>query len=315
MALVLCPPAVSAQTPLTVQGRVYESTTGAGIQNAIVTLEGYGATLTAASGSFRFDDVEPGEYSLSVDAFGYVDRTLSLRLETNTTVDVPLEPEPFRLDPLDVDLETLDFDGRAVDPAKDLRLIDAQVLSSQGHEEWTDAHGQFDLDDVYEGVPLQIEVRSFGYLPLDTTFVPDDDERHEFELFVDPAVQRVIDMQVDRIVDITRGRASVRRPLDQEALLRFRGTFTVYDMILYEYGRRADRVGCLVVDERQIPRSWGWRSYLTTMLPEELARLEFLFSGAMLRIYTRDFVRRMPIDRVELRTPTYVEAFGEPFCT
>jgi len=208
--------------------------------------------------------------------FGYADATLVLSVEANTTVDVPLTPAPLALDSLRVDLETLDFDGRVVDPEKELRLVDADVLSSQGHQERTNAHGNFDLDDIYQDVPLRILIQSFGYLPLDTTLVPDGDGRHEFDMAVDSAVQRVIDMQVERIVDVTRGRPSGMRPLNRESLLRHKGTFTVYDMIVYEYGRRADRVGCIVVDEKQIPRSRNWRDYPTHMLPEELERLEFL---------------------------------------
>jgi hypothetical protein len=305
-----------AQVPLTVQGRVFATDTGTGIPNAIVTLDGYGSVLTTASGAFGFERVEPGERTLAVVAFGYADATLALTLAADTTVDVPLTPEPILLDSLTVDLETLDFDGLARDPEKDLRLVDADVLSSQGHEERTDAHGHFDLDDVYEGVPLRIVIRSFGYLPRDTTFVPDDQRRHEFDLTADSAVLRLIDRQVARIVEVTRGRRSVVRPLDRERLLRFAGTFTVYDMLLSEYRYRLRRVQCIVVDEEQILASRGWRSFLSTMLPEELERVEFLFGGGMLRIYTRDFIRRMSVTRVELRSPTlFPRPRVDPLCT
>ena len=297
----------AAQTLVTVEGRVYASDTGSGIVNAIVTLEGYGSVLTSASGAFRFDQVDPGarglEAALEVVAFGYAEASVTVSLNADVTVDVPLTPEPIALDSLTVDLETLDFDGLVRDPERDLRIVDADVLSSQGHAERTNSHGQFDLDDVYEGVPLRIAVRSFGYLPLDTVLVPDDERRHEFDLRVDSAAQRVIDMQVERIIEVTRGRRSVRRPMDRERLLRYAGAHTVYDMLLAEYGYRLQRVGCIVVDEEQILASRGWRSYLSTMLPEELERVEFLFGGGMLRIYTRAFIQRMSVARVELREP------------
>lgn len=315
LAFIVSTAPAAAQTGLALQGRVYASDSGVGIQNAIVTLPGYGSMLTAASGAFRFVSVEAGEYRLEIDAFGYSDVTLALSLEANTTVDVPMAPAPLSLDSLRVELETLDFHGRVVDPQRDLRLIEAEIRSSQGHEEYTNAHGDFDLDDVYEDVPLRVVIGSFGYLPLDTTLVPDDERRHEFRLEVDSTVQGIIDMQVDRIVDVTRGRRSVIRALDRDGLLRFAGTFTVYDMLLNEYGRRLERVECIVVDEVQIPRVRGWRSYLSTMLPEELERVEFLFRGAMLRIYTRDFIRRMPVGRVELRAPLFFSRPRvEPLC-
>jgi hypothetical protein len=44
--------------------------------------------------------------------------------------------------------------------------------------------------------------------------------------------------------------------------------------------------------------------------------VEFLFGGAVLRIYTRDFMKRMIAGQVELREATYVEVpNGDPFCT
>lgn len=311
----IVPAPARSQTDVVVRGRVYATDTGAGIPNAIATLDGYGSVLTSDAGSFRFDGVAPGRRSLRIEAFGYEDASLELDLAANTVVDVPLTPAPLELDSLRIELETLDFDGRVMDPEEDLRVVGAEVLSSQGHEERSNAHGDFDLDDVYRDVPLRIVIREFGYLPLDTTLIPDDDERHEFDMAVDSAVQRVIDMQVERIADVTRGRSSVIRSLDREGLLRFSGTFTVYDMLLYEYGRRLQRVQCIVVDEEQIQRSRGWRSYLSTMLPEELERVEFLFGGGMLRIYSREFIRRMSVGRVELTRPLmFPRPRVEPLC-
>ena len=62
---------VLAQDGVVVQGRVFEFGSTSPIWNARVELEGHGATLTSLAGTFRFEDVEPGEYTLQVDAFGY----------------------------------------------------------------------------------------------------------------------------------------------------------------------------------------------------------------------------------------------------
>ena len=59
-----------------VQGRVFEFGSTTVVWNARVELEGHGATLTSIAGTFRFDDVEPGGYTLRVEAFGYCDSEL-----------------------------------------------------------------------------------------------------------------------------------------------------------------------------------------------------------------------------------------------
>ncbi len=53
-----------AQIGVVVEGRVYDARSGSGIQNAVVTLEGHGSTLSSGLGTFRFSDVEPGDYIL-----------------------------------------------------------------------------------------------------------------------------------------------------------------------------------------------------------------------------------------------------------
>ena len=56
----------------------------------------------------------------------------------------------------------------------------------------TDAHGRFTLDDVFEGAPLRVAVRAFGYLPVETIVEPSEDGDYVFELEVDPVVQQLI---------------------------------------------------------------------------------------------------------------------------
>ena len=139
------PMPVLAQVDVVVEGRVYDARSGAGIQNAVVTLEGHGSTLSAEPGTFRFGGVEPGDYVLRVQGFGYVDFTTAVSVVRYAMVSVPLEAAPLALDSIVVEARTLDFDGRVRDPTLDYFLFDAQVFSDQGHEEWTNEHGRVDL--------------------------------------------------------------------------------------------------------------------------------------------------------------------------
>ena len=74
-----------------VQGRVFQFGSRVVIRNATVDLEGHGAMLTTAGGTFRFEDVEPGEYTLRVEALGFSPESRVIEVDSTTTV-----PSSFR---------------------------------------------------------------------------------------------------------------------------------------------------------------------------------------------------------------------------
>src|SRR5690606_5189041 len=55
----------------TIVGRVRESTVGASLDGAIVSLDGRQVTTTERSGEFRISGIAPGTYRLTVDYLGY----------------------------------------------------------------------------------------------------------------------------------------------------------------------------------------------------------------------------------------------------
>ena len=178
LVLVTAVPIPVLAQGVVVQGRVFQFGSRAVIPNATVDLEGYGAMLTTAGGTFRFEDVEPGEYTLRVEALGFSPESRVIEVDSTTTVPVlvPLRIAPLAVDSLVVELRRIDIKGRVRDAALDLLLINAEVLTNQVAGSLTDAHGRFILKDVLEGVPVRVVVRPFGYLRVDTTFVPDEDE-------------------------------------------------------------------------------------------------------------------------------------------
>jgi hypothetical protein len=317
--LLTLPVSVSAQTGVTVEGRVYDAVSGAGVQNAIVELEGHGSTLTSEVGTFRFDRVQPGGYALSVDGFGYARESRLLSVARDTTLTIPLQLAPLALDSLLVEARLVDVEGRVLDATRDMYMVDAEILTNQVEPTWTGAHGTFDLEDVLADVPLRVVVQAFGYLPLDTVVLPGEDESYLFEVEPDPVVERMVEVQVRRLEDRASPRRSVTmRPMNRERLLRYAGRHTVASMLEWEYGNRLRRVRCLVLNEEQMLGGWEPSSLFHT-LPEDLQRVELLFDGAMLRIYTREFMREMISREVELRTPSYFQPFqrssADPLCT
>ena len=298
-----------AQIGVIVEGRVYDARSGSSVQNAVVTLEGHGSTLSSGLGTFRFSGVEPGVYVLRVEGFGYVDYTTSVSVVRYAIVSVPLEAAPFALDSIVVEVRTLDFDGRVRDPTLDYLVVDAQVLSDQGHEEWTNTRGRFDLDDVFEGTPLHLVIRAFGYLQLDTIFVPDDEERYEFNLVTDPFMERMIAFQVQRLEDRAGELLYQFRPaLNRAELTRYAGFGTVQSIMEARYPMAIlTNVECIVLDEEWIRTAWQRRLVLQNTIPEELERIELLeFPGPgrtfQLRIYTRAFFQELVAGTQPVRT-------------
>lgn len=211
---------------------------------------------------------------------------------------IQLEASAIPLDSLPVELRAVDIEGVVRDPANDFSLV---VLTDQRRSTRTDAHGRFELGGVFEAVPLRIAVRAFGYLPMDSVIDPREDGRYVFELRVDPLVQAMV----------VAVRASPRflagmRNLDRDRLLRYAGSAIVWDVLLFEYGERElDRVsnGCVLIDEVQHEVGPGTRALLMHMLPEKLERIDFMFNGSMLRVYTREFMQQMASRDMPLRRP------------
>ena len=131
------------------------------------------------------------------------------------------------------------------------------------------------------------------------------------------AARMAVDGRLQRgsAAQIVAGHRGAMRSLEGTTLVRYSGRYDLYETLVREYGYRLEGVECIVVDERQVPRSHGWASYLRSLRPEAVDRVDLLFSGAMLRIYTLDFIARTPPGLVWLRTPTYIgRPHIEPLC-
>ena len=310
LLLAARPYAAAAQAGAAVLGRVYDAETDAAVQNAIVTLEGFGSTLTDPEGRFRFRGVGAGTYTLRVEGFSYAPYSERVDVDGDVSLEVALGSSPLPLDSLIVEAGTVDYHGRVRDPVRDFNLLDAQVIVRGRDPVWTDSHGRFDVRDLPEGLPVSITVRAVGYVSVDTTLVPDDEERHDFELERDPFAEALLAIQAKRLEERADGRAAVGRwaEMDREEVLRYAtGSHSLSTMLEFEYPEHIrGRIVCTYIDERE--------ANLTTYAPypEEIERIELLQFDAlpdrplMLQIFTRSFVMAMATQDVKLRTPTMI---------
>lgn len=312
VALLVLPAGVAAQASVLVEGRV-TSVTGAVIQNAVVALQGQGSVLTDEEGGFRFPGVTPGEYALRAEAFGYVTLSQTIRVVERVSIIVELDIAPFEMDSLVVAPDRIEMKGQVRDDERDVVLRGADIRTNQGHDEQTNNGGRFDIE-VWEGAPVMVQIRAFGYLPMDSLIVPQPDSSYSFRLAEDPLVERMIQTEITRIEERAGGRLAVSmRPLNRDDLARWRGA-TLLELLQSAYPYQGRRIRCVVVNERSLtPESAG--GVLETTLARDVERIEFLFGGGMLRVYTREFMRTMLGSGIELRRATYADMAEPPLCT
>lgn len=234
-------------------------------------------------------------------------------VQADTTVTVPLKPAPVPVDSLLVDLRSIDVSARVRDRERDAPLTDAEVLVNQEPATVSNPDGRLRLDDLWEGVPVLVSIRAFGYLPSDTVVTPAEDDSYVFELSPDPVVERMIAAQVSELQQRMGGRRSILMPpVDRDRLLGWTGV-SLREVLAGTYPTRWRRIRCVLVDEVLVPPGYEM-DMMESTFPGEVERLEFLFRGRMLRVYTRGFLRDMIAGLVELRTPVYVDEAKPPLC-
>jgi hypothetical protein len=293
-ASILAPP-LAAQTGSTVSGRVVEAGSNAPIPFASVELEGHGAVVAREDGSFAFLDVAPGGYMLWAASFGYAAVSTFVRVDQDMTVTVELQPAPIPLDPLSA--VRIAFKGRVRDGKNEINLIDAEVLTNEGHGVETDTHGRFDIKGVLEGSPLRVRVQSFGYLPIDSVLSPERGREYVFVLQPDSAVEARIAVETARMQDKVEGFFSVGfRNMNRDRLLQFAGAHTMRTLVEFEGGMFVKRIKGVILDDEAQYITGNPLTELGFILPEELERAEFLWCGTgctILRLYSRDYMRNL----------------------
>jgi hypothetical protein len=310
-SLTMQPGVVAGQTPVRLEGRVIERGSEAGIVGATVTLNGV-TVATDITGRFVFAGVTVGARLLRVEAFGYATHEQSVAVGADTTLLVELDPAPLTLDPLLVEGRTVTVRGEVYEQGTDIGLFGIQITADPEREEFTNVVGHFKLGDMPAGPPFRLSVLAFGYMPINAILSVFEDTTLVFELEPDPVMQRMIAVQVARLEERSRPHlAAIMPPMDREYLMANRNA-TALDLIRYRYGQRINRVGCILIDDRQ---SYNGLDELNHYLPDELERIEMLYRGAMLRIYTRDYLSKLVGGGVKLVKPLYVQGLSKtPFC-
>lgn len=297
-----------------VRGRVVDRASGDPVTGATVQMGGLPVVVTSETGEFRFSRVQAGRYELRILALGYADYEQALLIRKDTLLAIEMDVAPVQLDTLGVRGRNINVRGRVREKGTRIPLIDVDVQSSVDRRTHTNAAGRFKLSRVPADLPVAVHLRGFGYLPFDTIVESPSDTTLDFELEVDPLVQRMIDVQVQRLDTRSKPFQAVIMPvIDREDLLR-NMNMSALDLIKSKYRIFLGRVHCIMIDDRQ---SYNGIEELDLFLPDRLERIEFLFRGAMLRIYTRNHMAKMLGSNKPLARPSMTPSKppAPPLCT
>lgn len=286
-------------------GEVVDAETGYAVAGAVVILGEAGQRLTGATGGFSFQRIPAGTYTLTVRMLGYRSWERTLTLDGDQELRIELVRQAIALDTLLVEVRNVTLRGRVRDETTGDPLHRALILVPPDHEARADVAGGFRIQGIRTASPVTVEVRAFGYLPAIAVVPPDIDERLEFELEEDPIARSMIARQMERLDERAGSHPAWVRVVDREdALLRAR--WTAWTLVRARLGHRRG-IGCLFVDEQEVLRDpWesGWfQEYLEGILATDVERIEIhsLNRVIMVRVYTRDFTRRMVAGDVRLR--------------
>ncbi|HEX2167149.1 MAG TPA: carboxypeptidase regulatory-like domain-containing protein [Longimicrobiales bacterium] len=305
--LFAVPSGAAAQTA-TLSGRVLDATSAEPVSQATIIVGDRTAT-SAGDGGFTVSGLAIGTHIVLVHAFGYDTSRSEIVLRSDTVVEIRLPPTPIRLDALHGVAGSVVLRGLVRDAGSNRTLRNVAVLAVGGRSTRSDRLGRFRLE-LPRSAPAAVSLRSFGYLPLTDSLELAGDTAITFYLEPDEVVGRMIAHQVRRLEErATPRRTAGMPPVDREELLA--SNANLYQMLDQRGYLR--RVRCVLVDDVQY---FGHEraGILRTTLPEDVERVELLYRGAMLRVYTRDFIRRMVMGQVAIRRPLYVGEASPPVC-
>ncbi len=307
---LLAPTVAAQQADVVLEGRVSEIESGVPIAGATVVVDSAGITVTDGAGVFRLDHVPPGRRDVRVEAIGYASWAGSLLLRGDTVLQIRLQRAPVPLDTLRVRSRTIGIRGRVTAAAtgRDLRGVEVRAGAETTR---TNGAGRFRLRRVPAGGPVDVQLRLFGYLPGGVTIDAERDTSIALELRVDSVARRMVAAQVRRLEQRSHPYAStLMKPIDRAELER-KENHSLYDLLREEYGPWIERVQCILIDDEQ--RYEGF-DLLKLYAASDLQRVEVLFGGHMLRIYTRDYVIDMIAGRARLVRPLYLDQVRPPLC-
>jgi Carboxypeptidase regulatory-like domain len=317
LLLALATTGAAAQQRATIRGTVVDGEDGTAVGGATVHLVPGGAVLTEPDGRFAFPPAAPGRYTLTVRAIGYATAERVVDVAADTTLTIVLTRSPVPLDTIPVRTRRIRVRGTVRDAETGEPLIDARVRAVPGDAVDADVAGRFELDDVYSGSFVAVEVRELGYLPLVVTIEAENDTTIDLRLEPDPLARSMIAAAKRRLAVRTAERRSTSLPTIDRPALVTKVDLYVWEILRDQLRRRVGGIQCVIIDERMAPLGVD---QLETLAPDRIEHIEIVQYGPrrdalMVRIYTRDFFGRLiGSDDALLPADTVMHAIRTGWC-
>jgi len=256
------------------------------IGGASVRLSGRSAFITDSDGSFRFTDVAPGTYALTVEAMGYRSRELTFVVQADTVIHVEMEVDPIRLDSLLVEAGTITLRGRVTDGLSGRGVPEARVQAGRTHQDYTTSGGSFRIKKLPRGHSIPIVISAYKYLPARISILTERDTTLSIELEHDSLGIRLFSV-AEEALQLRTAPVPLSLRAFNRAFLERAPNRSVYDVIKWRIGRDF-ATACLFIDEVKQFDTEVLYSYTAG----EVERIEVFERGRMVRVYTQRFVAR-----------------------
>lgn len=306
--LTIAGPAAAQTRQVTVTGLVVEREQSARIGNATVRLSGLPPFITEADGAFRFNGVEPGRHTLTVEAFGYRAGSLEVVIRSDTAFTVELSPDPIQLDSLSVTARDIRIKGDIFDALTGKHVLVAQVTVSPGFATRGAISGRFTVRNVPAGRAVSVLVEAIEYLPARIALITESDTTLTVRLEPDSVGIRMVRAEVAKLDARSEAVSLSRRVIERETLEQT-PDWDVKDVVRTRFLGHDPSGPCIFIDD--VRRN---ADFLLGLLSGEVERIEVFRRGAMIRVYTKRFVARMMGKDAPLPTIFYRDTMLGPVC-
>jgi hypothetical protein len=302
--LVTAPGTLRAQRA-TLQGRIVQED-GRAVASATIEYAG-SRSLSTPDGTFTLTNVPLGTLQLTITALGFAPVVSSFTISRDTTITIVMRPDPIRMQTLQARLNSIKVKGRVTDERSRLG-VDASIrVFSAGtrYDAVTNATGRYEVDDVLVGDSAVVVLEAFGYLPQRAFVSSPRDTTINFVAVDDPVARALVDRQLARL---TARSAVLPYKVETGRVENLNQSGTLEEALRVQHDLNNAR--CVILDDKlQVPPALRgekprWR-FLTL---DQVHSFEIIDRGhgsayrvaEMLRIYTKQYVRRMVADSVPL---------------